>query len=272
MYKKSCRKKIVEISAVLYGIYAVLNGIAKSKAKLEDADTENPYINEYRGSDSAPRNLYESKVKPALDKALSFLGLIVLGPIYGLISLIIYMDDPGPVFFTQKRVGKDKHFFYLHKYRSMRMSTPHDVPTHQLTNPEKYITRVGRILRKTSLDELPQIWDIFCGKMSIIGPRPALWNQQDLIEEREKYGANAVVPGLTGLAQIRGRDELEIPVKAKYDGEYAEHLKKGGVKALLFDVQCFIGTIACVLKHDGVVEGGTGNLRKDQEKSVCQQY
>lgn len=140
------------------------------------------------------------------------------------------------------------------------MSTPHDVPTHQLSNPEQYITRVGGFLRKTSLDELPQIWDIFRGRMSIIGPRPALWNQDDLVAEREKYGANDVLPGLTGLAQIRGRDELEIPDKAKLDGEYFEKINEYGIKALLFDCKMFVGTITSVMKHDGVVEGGTGSI------------
>lgn len=261
---KKITKFAIKGGTALFGIYAVLNRIAKRKTESVNADADNPYIQEEenRELNSEPQNIYERKIKPTLDKALSFLGLIVLSPLYGLIAIAVYMDDPGPVFFTQKRVGRDKHFFYLHKYRSMRMSTPHDVPTHQLANPEKYITRVGRVLRMTSLDELPQIWDIFCGKMSIIGPRPALWNQRDLIEERERYGANAVLPGLTGIAQIKGRDELEIPVKAKYDGEYVRCLKQGGLKALLLDMRCFTGTFISVLKHDGVVEGGTGNLYK----------
>lgn len=257
-------KKELGICAVFLGIYSLLNIIAEKNIELENIDADNPYIehDEIREKGNVPQTIYESKVKLVLDKLLSFIGLIVLSPLFGLIILAVYMDNPGPVFFMQKRVGKDKHFFYLHKFRSMSMSTPHDIPTHQLTDPEKYITRVGRVLRKTSLDELPQIWDIFRGKMSIIGPRPALWNQKDLIEEREIYGANTVLPGLTGLAQIRGRDELEIPIKAKYDGEYVKHLKQGSIKAFCFDVQCFIGTIICVLRHDGVVEGGTGILNK----------
>lgn len=259
---KKITRFVIKGGVGLFGIYAVLNNFAKRKMESENADMDNPYIEgeENRGTYSEQQDIYERKMKPALDKILSFFGLVVLSPLYGLIALAVYIDDPGPVFFTQKRVGKDKHFFYLHKYRSMRMSAPHDIPTHQLSDPEKYITRVGHVLRMTSLDELPQIWDIFCGKMSIIGPRPALWNQRDLIEERERYGANAVIPGLTGLAQIKGRDELAIPVKAKYDGEYVRHLKQGGLKALLFDVRCFIGTLISVLRHDGVVEGGTGNL------------
>jgi O-antigen biosynthesis protein WbqP len=177
-----------------------------------------------------------------------------------IIALIIKIDDPGPVFFKQKRVGKNKTHFYLLKYRSMKMSTPHDIPTHLLENPEQYITKVGRFLRKSSLDELPQIYNIFVGKMSIIGPRPALWNQYDLIEERDKYGANDVKPGLTGWAQINGRDELEIPVKAKLDGEYVEKL------GFLFDCKCFFGTIVSVLKSDGVVEGGTGEMKRKEEE------
>ncbi len=252
-------RKIFVISTVFGGIYIIMNTIVKKKKEPDDIDKENPYI---RNADTARKSpgIYQEKVKPAIDKLLSFAGLIVLSPLYGLISLIIYLDDPGPVFFTQKRIGKDKQFFYLHKYRSMRMSTPHNVPTHQLSNPEKYITRFGKILRKTSLDELPQIWDIFRGKMSFIGPRPALWNQEDLVAEREKYEANSVMPGLTGLAQIKGRDELEIADKAALDGEYTAILRKGGLKAFVQDIKCFIGTIESVLKHDGVVEGGTGSI------------
>ena len=181
--------------------------------------------------------MYQKYVKRFIDIVLSFLALIVLSWLYLIIIIAIKIDDPGPAFFTQKRVGIHKTYFKLHKFRSMKMSTPHDVPTHQLENPEQYITRVGKILRKFSLDELPQIWDIFIGKMSIVGPRPALWNQYDLIEERDKYGANDVQPGLTGWAQINGRDSLEIPVKAKFDGEYAQKLSFG------FDVKCFFKSI-----------------------------
>lgn len=203
---------------------------------------------------------YEQRVKPVLDKVLSFCGLVFFSPLYLVIALIVVIDDPGPVFFTQKRMGKDKHFFMLHKFRTMKMSAPHDVPTHMLNHSEQYITRVGKVLRKTSLDELPQILDIFRGRMSIIGPRPALWNQFDLIAERDKYGANSVMPGLTGWAQINGRDELLISDKAKLDGEYVRRLKQGGIRAFLFDCKCFIGTIGAAIKHDGVVEGGTGNI------------
>ena len=183
----------------------------------------------------------------------------MLLPVFLIIAIAIVIDDPGPVFFRQKRVGKNKKLFWLHKFRSMKVKTP-DIPTHLLENPEQYITRVGKFLRKTSLDELPQVYDILFGKMSIIGPRPALWNQDDLIAERDKYGANDITPGLTGWAQINGRDELEIPVKAKLDGEYVEKMSFG------FDCKCFFGTITSVLKHDGVVEGGTGEMKREAEE------
>ena len=175
--------------------------------------------------------MYEKIIKRMIDMILSACGLIILSWLYLLIAIAIAIDDPGPVMFTQKRVGKGKKYFKLHKFRSMKMSTPHDIPTHMLENPEQYITRVGRFLRRSSLDELPQIWDIFTGKMAIIGPRPALWNQDDLVAERDGCGANDVLPGLTGWAQINGRDELEIPVKARLDGEYVRALKSGGFKA-----------------------------------------
>ena len=208
--------------------------------------------------------MYEKFFKRLIDIVLSACGLIVLSWLYLLIAVAIVIDDPGSVMFTQKRVGKNKKYFQLHKFRSMKMSTPHDMPTHMLENPDQYITRVGRFIRKTSLDELPQIWDIFTQRMAIIGPRPALWNQDDLVAERDKYGANDVLPGLTGWAQINGRDELEIPVKAKLDGDYVAILKKGGFKAFAMDIKCFFGTIISVLKHDGVVEGGTGELQKHE--------
>jgi len=206
--------------------------------------------------------MYEHYLKRWIDILLSAMGLFVLSGVYLVIAIAVYVDDPGPILFKQKRLGKGKTFFPLHKFRSMKMSTPHDMPTHMLKNPEQYITKVGGFLRKSSLDELPQIWDIFIGNMSIIGPRPALWNQDDLITERDKYGANDIMPGLTGWAQINGRDELEIPVKAKFDGEYTAILHKGGMKAFLFDCRCFLGTIFSVARGDGVVEGGTGELKK----------
>ena len=200
--------------------------------------------------------MYEKYIKRGLDVILSFGGLVVLSPVFLVIFIAIKIDDPGPVLFTQKRVGKNKEFFKLHKFRSMKMCTPHNKPTHMLENPEFYITKVGKFLRTHSLDELPQIWDIFIGNMSIIGPRPGLWNQDLLTAERDKYGANDVRPGLTGWAQINGRDELEIPEKAKLDGEYCEKLSFG------FDVMCFLGSVGVFGGDDSVVEGGTGEMAK----------
>lgn len=202
------------------------------------------------------QSLYSKYGKRMLDVVLSFGGLVALSPVYAAIALAIKIEDPGPVLFTQKRVGQNKEYFKLHKFRSMKVSTPHDVPTHQLENPEQYITKVGKFIRAHSLDELPQIWDIFVGNMSIIGPRPGLWNQDLLTAERDKYGANDVKPGLTGWAQINGRDELEIPVKAKLDGEYVQK------QSLLFDLKCFLGTVSKVSHDDSVVEGGTGEMKK----------
>lgn len=200
--------------------------------------------------------MYRNSMKRVLDFILSLGGIIVLSPVFLVLIVVIKLDSEGPILFKQKRVGIHKTYFDILKFRTMYIDTPKDMPTHMLKNPEQYITRVGKFLRKTSLDELPQIINILKGDMSIIGPRPALWNQEDLIAERDKYGANDVMPGLTGWAQINGRDELEIPVKAKLDGEYVERLSFG------FDVKCFIGTIISVLKHDGVVEGGTGEMKK----------
>ena len=194
--------------------------------------------------------------KRTLDIVLSFLGMIALSPFFLLLVLAIKLDSKGPVLFKQKRVGLHKKHFYILKFRTMRIDTPKDTPTHLLENPEQWITKVGKFLRKTSLDELPQIWNIFVGDMSIIGPRPALWNQYDLIEERDLYGANDVLPGLTGWAQIHGRDELPIAKKAELDGYYVQHLSFG------LDVRCFFGTIKSVAKSEGVVEGGTGNMEK----------
>ena len=208
--------------------------------------------------------MYKKFGKRLIDVILSACGIVVLIPLWVILAIAIKIDDPGPVFFRQKRIGQDvngeKQFFQIYKYRSMKMCTPKDCPTHLLKNPEQYITKVGGFLRKTSLDELPQIFNILAGQMSIFGPRPALWNQDDLYEERAKYGANGVKPGLTGWAQINGRDELPIDVKARLDGEYVRKLSFG------FDVKCFFGTIVSVLKHDGVVEGGTGTLEQEKEK------
>lgn len=206
------------------------------------------------------RNKIYVKVKRIIDIGVSLVGFIILSPIFLILMLAIKLDSPGPVFFRQKRVGIHKVHFNILKFRTMRIDTPKDMPTHMLQNPEQYITKVGKFLRKTSLDELPQIINILKGDMSIIGPRPALWNQYDLLEERDKYGANDVLPGLTGWAQINGRDELEIPVKAKLDGEYVEKI------SFAFDVKCFFGTILSVLKSDGVVEGGTGEINKREKE------
>ena len=201
--------------------------------------------------------MYRNGLKRVLDFILSLVGLVILSPVLLIIALIIKLTSPGPVFFKQKRVGKNKTYFNILKFRTMRTDTPKDTPTHLLANPDQYITPIGKVLRKTSLDELPQIINILKGDMSIIGPRPALWNQYDLIEERDRYGANDILPGLTGWAQINGRDELEIDVKARLDGEYLERM------SFLFDCKCFFGTITSVLKHEGVVEGGTGELKKE---------
>ena len=214
--------------------------------------------------------MYRKFGKRLVDVILSGIALIPLSVVYLILAIAIKIDDPGPVLFKQKRVGKKKNgkitYFMIWKFRSMKMSTPHDTPTHLLENPDQYITRVGRFIRKTSLDELPQIYQVFTSKLSAIGPRPALWSQDDLVAEREKYGANDIKPGITGWAQINGRDELEIPVKARFDGEYAAALNAGKFKGFAMDVKCFFGTIVSVLKSDGVVEGGTGELKKQEEQ------
>ena len=206
--------------------------------------------------------MYNKYVKRLIDVILSGCGILVLSPVFLLLIIAIKLDSPGPAFFTQKRIGIHKTHFQILKFRTMRIDTPRDCPTHLLDNPEQWITKVGAFLRKTSLDELPQIFNIFMGHMSLIGPRPALWNQFDLIEERDKYGANDLRPGLTGWAQINGRDELPISVKAELDGEYAQNV------SFAFDVKCFFGTIVSVIKRDGIVEGGTGTLEKNQENTI----
>ncbi|WP_277048760.1 sugar transferase [Solobacterium moorei] len=198
-------------------------------------------------------------IKRLIDLVLSVCGLIVLSPLLIAIVIAIKLDSKGPVIFKQKRVGKNKTYFNIWKFRTMRTDAPKDMPTHLLSSPDAYITKIGKFLRQTSLDELPQILQIVVGKMAIIGPRPALWNQYDLIEERDKYGANDITPGLTGWAQVNGRDELEIPIKAKLDGEYVEKM------GFMMDCKCFIMTIFSVARHDGVVEGGTGTI-KDKSK------
>ena len=206
--------------------------------------------------------MYQRFVKRLFDIVLSLVGLVVLAIPMLVFALIVKLDSPGPVLFWQKRVGIHKKTFMMPKFRTMYTDTPANMPTHLLSDPQKWITRSGAWFRKLSIDELPQILCRFTGKMSIIGPRPALWNQDDLIEERDKYGANDVRPGLTGWAQINGRDELEIPVKARLDGEYVQNL------SFLFDCRCFFGTILKVLRHDGVVEGGTGTLHEEKEPAL----
>ena len=202
-----------------------------------------------------------SVIKKVFDRIMAFVGLIVLSPVFLVLIIAIKIDSRGPIFFKQKRVGIHKTYFNILKFRTMRIDTPKDTPTHLLENPEQYITKVGKFLRKTSLDELPQIINILRGEMAIVGPRPALWNQNDLIAERDKYGANDILPGLTGWAQINGRDELPINTKASLDGEYVT--KQG----FLMDVRCILGTVVSVVKQDGVVEGGTGALDKEQKSS-----
>lgn len=206
--------------------------------------------------------MYRRFLKRVLDLLLSLIGILLTGIPMLVIAAVIRHEDPGPAVFRQRRFGIHRTFFTLYKFRSMKLSTPHDVPTHLLENPEQYLLKSGAFLRKYSLDELPQLLNILKGDMSVIGPRPALWNQEDLIAEREKYGANDVKPGLTGWAQINGRDELEIPVKARYDGEYAEKL------SFLFDCRCFFGTFLKVLRHEGVVEGGTGEMEKTAKEKA----
>lgn len=214
--------------------------------------------------------MYKKCIKRLFDILLSGMAIVILAIPMLFVVIAIKIDDPGPVLFKQRRVGQKKNgeltYFNIWKFRSMKMSTPHDVPTHLLENPEQYITRVGKFIRRTSIDELPQIIQVFLGSLTLCGPRPALWNQDDLVEAREKYGVNDVKPGITGWAQINGRDELEIPMKAKLDGEYTAVLNSGGWKAFAMDVKCLFGTVKCVLVSDGVVEGGTGEINKQKEE------
>ncbi|EOV2818714.1 TPA: sugar transferase [Enterococcus faecium] len=204
--------------------------------------------------------MYKDGLKRGIDFLLSLVGIIVLSPILLILCIAIKIDSKGPAIFKQKRVGKNKSHFYIYKFRTMKVDTPQETPTHLLSNPDFFITRVGKFLRKTSLDELPQLFNILKGDMAVIGPRPALWNQYDLIEERDKYHANDIRPGLTGLAQISGRDELEIEYKARLDGQYTSNITP------LMDLKCFFGTIISVFKSDGVVEGGTGSVKKEDAK------
>ena len=231
----------------------------ENDSEKENADGVKGHLEAVGSVDHKP-SFYERFFKRLIDIVLSFFGLVVLSPVFLVLTLWIIIDDPGPVLFTQKRLGENKRYFKLHKFRSMKMSTPHDRPTHMLENPQQYITKAGKFIRAHSLDELPQIWDIFVGNMSVIGPRPGLWNQDLLTAERDKYGANAIKPGLTGWAQINGRDEREIPVKAKLDGEYAANI------GLKMDIKCFLGSLGVFAGDKSVVEGGTGEMKKCEEQ------
>lgn len=233
----------------------------EDESDKENADGVRGHLEAVGDSNHVP-SVYEKYVKRGIDIILSFGGLVALSPIMGIIALAIKAEDPGPVLFTQKRLGQNKKYFKLHKFRSMKMETPHDVPTHMLDNPDQYITKVGKFIRAHSLDELPQIWDIFVGNMSVIGPRPGLWNQDLLTAERDKYGANDIKPGLTGWAQINGRDEIEIPEKAKLDGEYAQNM------GLTTDAKVFLGSLRVFGGDDSVVEGGTGIKNSNKIKDL----
>ena len=218
--------------------------------------------------------MYKCVIKRFIDIILSGIAIVLLAIPMLTISIAIKIDDSGPVLFKQKRIGENKNgqisYFTMWKFRSMKADAPHDIPTHLLDNSEQYITRVGKFIRKTSLDELPQIYQVFVGKISCIGPRPGLWNQVDLWEEREKYGANNVKPGITGWAQVNGRDELDIPVKARFDGEYAQMLNTGKFKGLVMDIKCLFKTVKTVLKSSGVVEGGNQEQEINSEETKAE--
>jgi O-antigen biosynthesis protein WbqP len=287
-------KKIIKVgSVILFGAFVVMRIIAKKQqaaAYYEDepleqnqmkgkkvvfVEDEDDEVNadgkqghlESTGLVTHYPTFYEKFIKRGFDVVLSFFGMVFLAPVYAITAIFIKKDDPGPAMFCQKRVGENKRYFKLYKFRSMRLDTPKNVPTHMLDNPDQYILKSGKIIRKLSIDELPQLWNIFIGNMSIIGPRPALWNQDYLTAERDKYGANDIKPGLTGLAQIKGRDELEIPEKAKLDGVYANALKESSLSGLQMDTKILFGSVYAVLKSKGVVEGGTGQMAKEFEKA-----
>lgn len=284
--KKICRIIFATLGAAYVGLSIVARMSKGDSVYTDDPGEKNPLEgkrvtfvsceSEKKNADGARGHLvaleeakyslhiYEKIVKRSLDKILSFGGLILLSPLMGAIAIAIKIEDPGPALFTQKRVGQNKRYFKLHKFRSMRMDTPHDIPTHMLAKPGRYITKVGSFIRAHSLDELPQIWDIFIGNMSVIGPRPALWNQDLLMAERDKYDANNVKPGLTGWAQINGRDGLEIPEKARLDGQYTQGLNSGGVEAFRMDARCFFGSLRVFGKDDSVIEGGTGESEHER--------
>ncbi len=259
-------KKAQTAGLIMAGIYVGMKLLAAATKEKPSIDDDNPHLHGGTGKATVQTaSAYERWIKPEFDSVLSFCGMIALLPVYAATAAAVWLDDPGPIFFSQKRIGKDKHYFMMHKVRTMKMNTPRDVPTHLLNHPEQYITRTGRTLRKYSLDEGCQLWDCFRHRLSLVGPRPALWNQDDLIAEREKYGANDVMPGITGWAQINGRDELSIEEKARFDGEYAAALKKGGWTAIKMDLHCLLGTFFKVLCHDGVHEGGPEGCCKERE-------
>ena len=238
-----------------------LERLAKATEEPENIDDGNPYIDscqvnsEWESADALMQTedaptLYERFGKRALDKVLSFFGLIACAPLFGLIAVAVEIDDPGPVLFKQKRVGKDKRFFEIHKFRSMKKSAPTDVPIEDFENQEEYMTRVGRLLRRTYLDELPQLWDVFRGRMSLVGPRPVIWNTAELIHERDKYGANSVMPGITGLAQLNGGIELDNIEKAEWDGRYVKSLREGNLEGFLTDLSCLAETAGVVTAEE----------------------
>lgn len=228
----------------------------------ENADGKRGHLKAV-GDTKCRETFYEAVVKRRIDVVFSLGILLVLSPVFLVTSIVIFIDDPGPVIFTQKRIGKNKKYFNLYKFRSMKMNTPHDKPTHMLEDPDQYHTRIGRFIRKYSIDELPQFYNVLISDMSVIGPRPALWNQDALVAERDRYGANSISPGITGRAQICGRDKCSLMQKAKMDGEYARVLKRGGFRAFFNDCRLLFGTIEAVFKHEGLVEGKTGSIDKD---------
>ena len=252
---RKIKRKLKTGAFVVYaaGAFIFLQRLAKATKESDNTDADNEYLadpDEQAVPDDLPEpTVYERFGKRALDKVLSFAGLVALAPAFAMIALAIEIDDPGPVLFKQKRVGKDKHFFEMHKFRSMKMSAPKDVPAEAFEDQEKYVTRVGRFLRKTSLDELPQLWDVFRGKMSLVGPRPVIWTTRELIHERDKYCANNVMPGITGLAQINGRDRLDNVKKAELDGQYVKSLRESLSGGFLTDLKCLKATPEAVLSE-----------------------
>ena len=250
MRKNNIKRKLKTGAFILCaaGAFVFLQRLAKATGESESLDADNEYIQqETELPEPIAPSLYERFGKKALDKVLSFAGLVVLAPVFAAIALAIEIDDPGPVLFKQKRVGKDKHFFEMHKFRSMKMSAPKEVPAEAIGDQDRYVTRVGRFLRKTSLDELPQLWDVFRGRMSLVGPRPVIWTTRELINERDKYSANNVKPGITGLAQINGRDRLNNTEKAELDGQYVKSLRGGLLEGFLMDAGCLKATLDAVV-------------------------